>query len=416
MTLQDETTLVAPSQADHADADHADDLAIPLPELTRKAGTRRRRKERRRERLRQALLGTAALAAAVLLVTIVVKVWPDARPHTQAAGQKAAAAAPAASPAVLLAQQDGAGNAVSLMLLVPAAKDKGGSLVLMPPGAMTEVASLGLEPVGKSLGLGGAQRLDATVENLLGASIGEVLVYDDARLTALVQPAGPLNVRLVKRLEQVAPGGQVNVLYEPGLHKVQPAEVPALLSVKGQSTDLDRLVRQQAFFEAWLARMKEQPAAVPATPPGLRKAIVALLAGPVTARVLPVQSLGTTEDGELYQVNGAELRDLVGNVFPGPRPGAAVRPRLQVLNGTGAVGLAQRTADRLLPAGVEVTLTGNAGRLDYAETQIVFYRRGDQPVAERVQKALGVGRLVLSRNPLDVVDVTVIVGRDFQPQ
>ena len=62
---------------------------------------------------------------------------------------------------------------------------------------------------------------------------------------------------------------------------------------------------------------------------------------------------------------------------------------------------------------VEVTLTGNAASFDFAQTQIVFYDRNEQPVAERVQKLLGVGRLVLSRVPIDVVDVTVVVGKDF---
>ena len=76
------------------------------------------------------------------------------------------------------------------------------------------------------------------------------------------------------------------------------------------------------------------------------------------------------------------------------------------------VGVAQRVEDKLGPS-VEVTLTGNAASFDFAQTQIVFYDRNEQPVAERVQKLLGVGRLVLSRVPIDVVDVTVVVGKDF---
>ena len=69
-------------------------------------------------------------------------------------------------------------------------------------------------------------------------------------------------------------------------------------------------------------------------------------------------------------------------------------------------------ADKL-GAGFDVRLTGNAARFDHAETQVVFYDRKQQAVAERVRDALGMGKLVLSRNPLDVVDVTIIVGKDF---
>jgi hypothetical protein len=412
MTLQDETTVVVPDAVDDAFE------SIPLPDVTRRGEARRRRVERRRRRRAEILRWSAAATAAVVVIALVVAVWPSSKHHAATSNKtaKAAAAAVKASPPVLMAQQDAKGNAASLILLVPAAKDKGGTVVLIPPGAMAEVASLGLEPVGQALGLGGPQRLEATVENLLGATIGTVALYDDTHLAELLQPAGALSVRIDKRVEQVDGKGQVNVLYEPGLQQVQPADAPVLLATKGDGSDLDRLVRHQKFVEAWLARLKTLPAAIPAQPPALHAAVAALLKGPVSTQVLPVHSLGTTGDGELYQVDQAELRNVVAAVFPGPRPGAGVRPRIQILNGTGAVGLAQRVADALVPAGVEVKLTGNAGRLDYLETQIVFYNRKDQAVAERVQKALGAGRLVLSRNPIDVVDVTVIVGRDYQPQ
>jgi hypothetical protein len=419
MTLQDETALVAQPPAGEPDDGEDDPFAgIPLPEVTRRSEARRRRALRRRQRRRQVFKSAAAVAGGVALIAVTIAAWPhhQATPGHNPTAAKQAASAAHASPPVLIAQADAQGNAASLMLLVPGAKDKGGSIVLMPPGTMTEVASLGLQPLGQSLALGGAQRLQATVENLLGAAIGGVLVFDDAHLAQLVQPAGPLDVKVPMRVEQVTPDGQVNPLYEPGPHRLAPGDVPAFLSVKGQGTDLDRLVRHQAFFDAWLARMKAQPAAVPAAPPGLRKALQALLSGPVTTHVLPVRSLGTTSDGELYHVDQAELQSLVASVFPGTKPGAAGRPRVQVLNGTRALGLAQSAADKLVPAGVQVTLTGNAGRLDYDETQVVFYRPEDEAAAQRVQRALGLGRLVLSRNPIDVVDVTVIVGRDYQPQ
>lgn len=408
MTLQDETTLVG------HDEDH--DLAsIPLPEITRRTEKRKRRAQRQRERRLQVVKAAGIAAAGLLAVMLVAALWPSGDGTPDKDDAAAPAAAVDASSPVLIVQSDPAGNAVTMLLLVPAAKDKGGTVLLIPPGTMTEVASLGLEPVGRSLSLGGAQRLDATVENLLGVSIAEVLVYDDARLSSLIQPAGPVSVTIDQRVEQVGANGSVDIVYEPGVHKVEPSQVPALLAVKGQGNDLSRLVRHQAFMDAWLARLKAQPSAIPAEPPGLNKAVKALLAGQVTTRVLPVRSMGATDQGELFQIEPDELRTLVGTVFPGPRPGAGLRPRLQILNGTGAVGLAQQVGDRLLSAGVEVKLTGNAGRLDYAETQIVFYRKEDQAAAERVQKALGVGRVVLSRNPVDVVDVTVIVGRDFQP-
>jgi len=413
MTLQDETTFEAPAD------EGIDAAAIQLPEVTRRSSARRHRAQRRKDRNRRFLRIAALGIAAIVLIAFVVQLWPDSGGvDPDAAADNAKPAAIAVHPPVLLAQQDGAGNAVSLTMLVPGAKNKGGALLLIPPGTMTEVVGLGLEPVGASLGLGGPQRLDGTVENLLGVTIGESLALDDARLTALVQPAGPLSIRVPERVEEVDPKGLVNVLYEAGLHRIEPVDVPRFLAAKAQSNDLARLARHQAFWDAWLARLRTNRAAIPKEPPALNKALTALVAGEgdeVVTRVLPVLSLGTGSGGiELYQADKVEVRSLVGTLFPGQTPGAAARPRLQILNGTGQIGLAQKVSERLAGEGVEVKLTGNAGRLDYAETQIVFYRREDEAVAQRIQKAMGAGRVVLSRNPLDVVDVTIIVGRDFK--
>ncbi len=99
-------------------------------------------------------------------------------------------------------------------------------------------------------------------------------------------------------------------------------------------------------------------------------------------------------------------------MFPSSHPDPN-RPSVQVLNGTGALGVAERVTEKLLPAGVQVKLTDNADRLNYPQTQIVYYDQRRATIAQRVRNALGVGTLVLSRRPIDVVDVTVIVGKDF---
>jgi hypothetical protein len=101
----------------------------------------------------------------------------------------------------------------------------------------------------------------------------------------------------------------------------------------------------------------------------------------------------------------------MAQLLPGVSP---QRTRVQILNGTGAIGASPRVAKKLVPAGARVVLSGNADSFAYAQTQIVFYDRSQQQAAARIRQALGTGRLVLSRQPLDVVDVTVIIGKDFQ--
>jgi hypothetical protein len=401
---------VATSEMRH---DEPDDVAtIPLPETRRTGRSQRARRRKRQRRTRGLRFGGLMALGAVLVIAVTGRVVSDVTsgdPGPKSPGTAAAAPPP---PATLLVQRDGSGQAISLFLLAPAASGRGGSVVLLPPGAMVEVASLDLQPLGQVLALGGPGRLQATVQNLLGSPVGNVQVLDDAGMAALLGPAGPLTVKVPERVERVDERGTVEVVFEAGPVKVAPADVPRLLAERGRGTDLGRLARHQAFWDAWLDRMGDAKA-VPVQPPELKAVLGALAAGDVQIHTLPVDPLGTGADGQLYQVDRLELASLRATLVPEETAAGGGRPGVQILNGTGEVQVAQRVADKLGTA-VEVKLTGNAARFDYAETQVVFYDKAEQAKAEQVRQALGVGKLVFSRNPLDVVDVTIIVGKDFK--
>lgn len=386
--------------------------AIPLPEVSRGGGRAAHRRQRRRQRrIRNVGIGAVAM---VVVAALVFLLGPggDGGNDGDKAGDATTAPAAAATPPVLLAHLDDAGNATSLLVLSPAATT-GGTVVLIPPGTLTELGALGPEPVSKSLGLGGAPRLQSTVENLLGVGMGDTAVVDDDALAALLAPVGPLTVDVPERVEQLDATGRVQVLFEAGTVILQPADAGRFLSAKGRSNDLSRLARHQRFLEAWIAAVRQRPGAAPTQPPALAKAFDALASGTVRTRVLPVEAFGTVASEELYKVRTAELVAMVAASFPGTATTATgPRPRVQVLNGTGAVGLADAVRNKLGP-GFDLRLAGNANTFDHAGTEVVYYDRTKQAMAKRVRDALGVGVLVFSRNPLDVVDVTIIVGKDF---
>jgi hypothetical protein len=248
---------------------------------------------------------------------------------------------------------------------------------------------------------------------VVGASLGSVEQVDGARLADLVAPFGALTVEVPERVEEVLPGGRVRVLYEPGANRLEPADISAFLAAKGRANDLARLARHQAFWDAWLARIADDPRLLRDRSSALGRAVAVLARGRWQVRVLPVESVGTLETGDdIYRVDRDELAKVAPEVFPESRT-AGARPRVRILNGTGELELAQRVAQKLVPAGVEVTLTGNADPLGQRATQVVYYDPDERAMAERVRSALGVGVLVRNRTQTDVVDVTVIVGKDF---
>jgi hypothetical protein len=131
----------------------------------------------------------------------------------------------------------------------------------------------------------------------------------------------------------------------------------------------------------------------------------------ITLASLPVEEEVTGET-KLYSISDDDIRSFVGETF-GEVPGEQIR--VQILNGNGLPDTAQAVAERLVGEGYKVVLSGNANRLDYDTTQIVIYESTPeaQAAGERAGELLGVGNLQVSVNQQGIVDVTIVVGKDF---
>ncbi|MGE5927183.1 MAG: LytR C-terminal domain-containing protein [Gemmatimonadota bacterium] len=95
-----------------------------------------------------------------------------------------------------------------------------------------------------------------------------------------------------------------------------------------------------------------------------------------------------------------------------PIPGGDLPITAEVLNGTGRPRLARLGARLLREKGIDVISTGNAD--SHATTRIIA-RRGSRASAEVVQRALGIGAVDSVPDSLLRLDVTVVLGADFQP-
>lgn len=301
------------------------------------------------------------------------------------------------------------GRLGGLTLLVD--RGRRGDVVFLPPGTMVEAPSLGLVPLRETLEPGRNDLLVATVENLLGTRVDVGADVTIAQLADAVRPAAPLRVEVPAPVERGA-GDRVETVFEAGPADLAPEQVGDFLDLPGK-TDLDRLVRHQAFWEAWLAAIRRDPSAGPASgtvPPALRQQLLRLAAGAVEYDVLPVRAVGGAEG--LYQVERAQLDDAIGRILPGTRTWAQ-RITVQVLNGTGKPGVTEPLIGPLVDAGARVALTGNADRFGYTTTQVLYYEDTHADDARKIQAALGIGQVVKSRSAQRVVAVTVVVGADL---
>jgi hypothetical protein len=106
------------------------------------------------------------------------------------------------------------------------------------------------------------------------------------------------------------------------------------------------------------------------------------------------------------------LEPVVNHAYAVPSPNHRVL--VEVLNATRRPGAARVATRMLRRQGLDVVFFGNADRM--VDSTQIFVRRGDPSSGRAVRASLGVGRIVLDRDTLRRVDVTVMVGLDFKPR
>ncbi len=96
-----------------------------------------------------------------------------------------------------------------------------------------------------------------------------------------------------------------------------------------------------------------------------------------------------------------------------PPPSKEGELSVLVLNGCGVGGIGLRTAQFLRSEGYDVVDFRNADHFDYAET-VVLDRTGDTASALGLAKLLKTGNVVEQVPETPLVDIAVIVGKDFE--
>jgi LytR cell envelope-related transcriptional attenuator len=291
-----------------------------------------------------------------------------------------------------------------------------GNIVFVPTTTLVEVPSFETQALVDVVRLGGASGTSlfaTTLENAIGIHFNEVMVVNDKRLTALLAPAERLNVNFVRSVEVDDASG--TLAYTPGRATISSSDATRLLLGPANGGALEHLVAVQAVLEGWFGRLRVAAVAHATQKVSPSAAMLTRLAhASINFDTLPVDVLssGTVTRYELQEPAADQL---AAADFPSGIITKKHRPRVEVLNGTGAVALTQAVARLVVPAGGEITLTGNVPGFGIRHTSVVYYRPADRIAAKHLARALGVGTVAEGNVPLDVVDLTVVVGADFHP-
>jgi anionic cell wall polymer biosynthesis LytR-Cps2A-Psr (LCP) family protein len=402
---------------------------------SRRAAIEQGRSERRRKRSVSGAV-TVALIAVIALAGWLLSSGKegDETQSGAATGDSVAAPGPGPASTLLFGTQrgdSGASEAVWLTLLTADPGEKRGSVVYIPAHTAVDVPGRGLQGVGDSYRSGGISLLLLSVENLLGIDIDRhaELAYDDAR--ALFGATGALTVDVPGEVRVAAGSDQTRLVFVEGPQDLNAEMQAQLLYTAGLGgDDIDVGGRHLAFWDALLDRFESDPAslgdavaksgtAFSESDAGAEEhaALLEALAGfgseDLTLAQLPVRPI-SAGDSELYSADEEELAGFIQDTV-GIRPTTDGEARVQILNGNGVPGIGQQVARELVGHGFRVLLTGNARELTHRKTLIVTYDRTavGRDLAQRARDLLGVGQVQVSAQQQGIVDLTIVVGKDF---
>jgi hypothetical protein len=224
---------------------------------------------------------------------------------------------------------------------------------------------------------------------------------------------------------------RTRLIFVEGPQDLNPEMLASLLYEPGiDGDDIEVGGRHLAFWDALLDRFESDPASLGDAVAQAESALASSDAeseehaalfetlagfgsGELTLAQLPVRPI-SAGDSELYAPEAAELADFIEDTI-GIRVSTRDEVRVQILNGNGVPGIGQKVARELVGHGFRVVLSGNARELTHRKTLIVTYDPTNvgRVLAQRAKELLGVGQVQVSAQQQGIVDLTIVVGKDF---
>jgi hypothetical protein len=376
----------------------------------------------------------AMSVAAVLLLVVGLVVWNAAGDANDERRDRPRATGPAEDPinaTLFVGTREKNSEMVWLTLVTHDAEGDRGSVIYIPAHTAVEVPGRGLQSLADAHSSGGIPLLLISAENLLGIDIDHHVELSDNAAKILVGRTGTMSVNVPEEVTVKLGASAARVVFDPGPQRLPSDLLVQLLYTVGLEGDDEELGgRHLAFWDALFDTYEETPKKLvsafehagsalgesntePAEIAAQIGDIVRLPGHDRSIALLPVQQV-SVGGSELYATTEKELVAFLDDTV-----GEASAPideiEVQVLNGNGRPGIGQAVADRLIGHGFKVVISSNARHFDYDETLIITYEDSDHAdaIAEQARSLIGMGEVQISANQQGIVDLTIVVGKDF---
>ena len=425
---EDDGVLVDEDGEPLGDEDEDEDA----PAGPRSAALLERKKKQRVRKTVGTVAAVLAAAVAIAATGVLVKNVVDPEEKVAVPVGPPAPAADLGGTTLLFGTKEGSDRgrgAIWMTLISYDPESEEASVVYIPPHTAVEVPGRGLQGVGEAYGSGGVPLLLVSAENLLGIKIDRYLELSDKDALVLFEQLEPLTVDVPAEVRVPVGKDEARLIFVEGPQELTPPLLVKLLYIVGiDGDDVELGGRHLAFWQQLLEVHDPEEVATAVERAGAAlgesdasskelaeflSAVAGLPSEDVRLSALPVRPI-SAGDSELYATDGEELAAFVEEAI-GIDPDAPAEVRVQLLNGNGVPGLGREVADLLVGEGFRVILGGNAQRLNYRRTLVISYDSSEEAIAtaERARDLLGVGEVQVSAQQQGIVDLTIVVGKDF---
>jgi LCP family protein required for cell wall assembly len=297
---------------------------------------------------------------------------------------------------------------------------------------------------------GGAGLAQRTVERLLGIKIDHHVIIDFEGFRQVINLLGGVDIDVPAPgvndptySETEAPGDYYRCVFAPGLHHMDGSDALCYARVRRNSSDLDRILRQERIILAVMDKASQLNVLSDLTNVGnlwkrYKNTVVtdisdfqipgfAKLAAAIDPNQIALLSLGaatapytTSEGAAVLLPSEAGIKQIV-DAFMSDNKLLTEAAMVEVQNGTGQTGYASRAVEYLIGLGLPQTslVAVNAASLDHGRTEIIDFAN-KRYTAERLASWLGIPKDRV-RRPTDAEaglrnsptsDIVVILGSD----
>jgi len=290
--------------------------------------------------------------------------------------------------------------------------------------------------------IGGPDMALEQAEKLLGISIPYYVKVNFEGFQKVVDAVGGVEINVEKRLHYIDRAGKTYININSGWQKLNGEQALNFARFRHDPLgDLGRVKRQQAFLDSlskklfepeniikWPVLMKEMSDYVETN---MNLAEMTSFSTLLRDKDGVVVSMSTVP-GEAQYIDGLSyflpdqyaLADLVKTKVLREKNTDVAQAadsitfdpanlKVEVLNGTGMSGLANKLAEALRQKGFQVVNVGNADSFNYQETQILDRTEGKQQLVQQIARMVGTSRLQQASKETATTDLTIIIGKNF---